>query len=482
MAWLRVVDFTSTAALAGLFGSAAAASEPGPRQCVFDDMEPMAIPSIRTPWLRRLGLLGVVTVAACGPIDDLRERMRGGTPHEDYVEALRAAGLLDSALGQDWIAAAERALREPLPQSLPAAETGYFDAGEANAISLRVPLQRGQRIIIDVDLEPDSTALVFVDVFRVAPDTLSEPVHVAAADSGTRSFSFEPARTGDHIVRVQPELLRGGRYTLRAHSEPALTFPVHGAGERAIGSRFGAARDGGAREHHGIDIFAPRGTPVIAAASGTVNRVRETPRGGLVVWLRDEQRGQSLYYAHLDSQLATEGQRVQPGDTIGTVGNTGNARSTPPHLHFGIYRRGEGPVDPYDFVRRPPITPPTLAADTALFGEWARVLSTTALVGVAANEHAIAASTAVRIRGGSGSWYRVELPDGTPGWIATAMVTRGALAAITASAECVLRDRPAAHAAEIETIRAGAALSVVARFGDYALVRNGTVSGWSDCA
>jgi peptidoglycan LD-endopeptidase LytH len=432
--------------------------------------------------LCRLVLLGALFATACGPIDDLRQRMRGATPHEDYREALRAAGLLESALGHDWVAAAERALREPLPQSLPALESGYFDAGAANAVSLRVALQRGQRIVIEADLEPDSAAQLFVDVFRAPADSAEQPVHVAAADSGARALTLEPARTGDYIIRVQPELLRGGRYTIRAHSEPSLSFPVDGAGERAIGSRFGAARDGGAREHHGIDIFAPRGTPVIAAAAGTVSRVRETPRGGLVVWLRDEQRGQSLYYAHLDTQLAIEGQRVAPGDTIGTVGNTGNARSTSPHLHFGIYRRGEGPVDPFDFVRRPTATPPRLVADTSLFGEWVRVRAGTALVRSDSAGIAVAANTAVRVRGGSGSSYRVDLPDGSRGWIAAENVAPGVLAAVTAATECALRDRPAADAARIETVRAGTALSVVARFGDYALVRSGPVSGWSDCA
>lgn len=61
-----------------------------------------------------------------------------------------------------------------------------------------------------------------------------------------------------------------------------------------------------------------------------------TPRGGKVVWMRDEARGMSLYYAHLDSQHVAAGAYVRPGDTLGFVGKTGNARTTPPHLHFGI--------------------------------------------------------------------------------------------------------------------------------------------------
>jgi hypothetical protein len=95
-------------------------------------------------------------------------------------------------------------------------------------------------------------------------------------------------------------------------------------------------------------------TPALAAADGVVRGVGVTSLGGKVVWLRDED-GHALYYAHLDRQYVTEGQQVRTGDTLGFIGNTGNARTTPPHLHFGIYARGEGPVDPWYFVYRLPI-------------------------------------------------------------------------------------------------------------------------------
>ena len=94
-------------------------------------------------------------------------------------------------------------------------------------------------------------------------------------------------------------------------------------------------------------MFAPRGTPVLAGAAGRVSRVQETPVGGRVVWLQTD--AGSLYYAHLDRQLVEPGARVAAGDTLGTVGNTGNAAATPPHLHFGVYGR-RGAVDPEPFV------------------------------------------------------------------------------------------------------------------------------------
>jgi peptidoglycan LD-endopeptidase LytH len=117
-----------------------------------------------------------------------------------------------------------------------------------------------------------------------------------------------------------------------------------------VGSRFGDPRDGGSRDHQGVDIFAPRGTPVLAAADGWVTGATENRLGGKVVWVWNPASGEALYYAHLDRQEVSPGARVRAGDVIGRVGNTGNARGTPPHLHFGIYEPGQGAVDPLPFI------------------------------------------------------------------------------------------------------------------------------------
>jgi murein DD-endopeptidase MepM/ murein hydrolase activator NlpD len=419
-----------------------------------------------------------LVLATCDAVDDIRERMRGATPREDYVQALAGAGLLETALGRDWVAAAEAALNQPLPGEVPVEETGYLDPAEPHAIALRVRLQRGQRVAVRADLAPAADALLFLDVFRVDSADTAVPRHIAAADSGGRSLEFEPSRTADYIVRLQPELLRGGRYTLTVRSTPALAFPVHGVGTRAIGSRFGAPRDGGARDHHGIDIFAPRGTPVLASAPGIVNRVRETERGGRVVWLRDERRSLSLYYAHLDSQLVANGTRVAIGDTLGTVGNTGNARTTPPHLHFGIYRRGEGPIDPLPFVHTYRQTLRPLRADTALLGTWARIRTA-----ASASGRRLQAGTPLRVRGAAEDRYRAELPDGSEVWIAAASVelARAAIAVVRATAGCTVRDRPVPNSAVIAQLPAAERIAVLGRFGAFRFVRAGGVRGWTDC-
>jgi murein DD-endopeptidase MepM/ murein hydrolase activator NlpD len=131
---------------------------------------------------------------------------------------------------------------------------------------------------------------------------------------------------------------------------------VVGKDDKAIQSFWGAPRDGGKRSHEGNDIFAPKGTNLLALTDGEITRLTNTGIGGKTVWLYDRERDLRYYYAHLDEQLVRKGQWVQRGDVVGTVGNTGNARTTPPHLHFGIYDNGA--IDPYTFLQRIDALPP----------------------------------------------------------------------------------------------------------------------------
>jgi murein DD-endopeptidase MepM/ murein hydrolase activator NlpD len=114
-----------------------------------------------------------------------------------------------------------------------------------------------------------------------------------------------------------------------------LTVPVAGVYPERLSSSFGAPRSGG-RRHEGIDIFAHRGTPVVAAAPGRVIRVGHNHLGGRVVWVAGA-GARLYYYAHLNSFSVEEGATVAAGQELGRVGNSGNAVSTPPHLHFGVY-------------------------------------------------------------------------------------------------------------------------------------------------
>jgi murein DD-endopeptidase MepM/ murein hydrolase activator NlpD len=124
-----------------------------------------------------------------------------------------------------------------------------------------------------------------------------------------------------------------------------LLMPVEGVPVKRVANTWGAPRSGG-RDHQGQDIFAKRGTPVVSATDGIVVRVGNNSLGGQIVSVMGN-GGRIYYYAHLDGYapgLAT-GQTVAAGDVLGYVGTTGNARGTPPHLHFGVYT-ATGPINP----------------------------------------------------------------------------------------------------------------------------------------
>lgn len=128
-----------------------------------------------------------------------------------------------------------------------------------------------------------------------------------------------------------------------------LPVPVEGVRARALRDTWGGARSEG-RSHEGIDIFARRGTPVISSTEGIVAKVGTNRLGGLVVWVLGP-GGQRHYYAHLDRYAdVAAGMRIEAGRVLGYVGNSGNAKGTPPHLHYGVYEMG-GAINPYPLLR-----------------------------------------------------------------------------------------------------------------------------------
>ena len=131
-----------------------------------------------------------------------------------------------------------------------------------------------------------------------------------------------------------------------------LAFPVAGSKSK-IKDLWGASRGGGIRKHKGIDIHARKGTPVVAICDGIIVERDNTLIGGKTLWLKSATHGWKAYYAHLDKHLVKEGQRVRKGQVIGTIGNTGNAKTTPAHLHFGI-EGNKGWVNPLPFVKHAP--------------------------------------------------------------------------------------------------------------------------------
>jgi peptidoglycan LD-endopeptidase LytH len=132
-------------------------------------------------------------------------------------------------------------------------------------------------------------------------------------------------------------------------TEPTLPVPVEGVRRRQIADTWGGPRSGG-RRHKGVDIFAGRGTPVRSATAGIVATVGVKDLGGNAVSIAGP-RLSLHYYAHLDRfGVFKPGDTVRAGDVIGYVGDSGNAKGTPCHLHYGVYRALVWPTDPWPLL------------------------------------------------------------------------------------------------------------------------------------
>ena len=155
------------------------------------------------------------------------------------------------------------------------------------------------------------------------------------------------------LVWSYPYLRNLGRVVqlLREPPPTTLPVPVEGVDCSQLADTWGALRSEG-RRHEGIDIFAPRGTPVLSATQGVVVRKGWNRLGGKTVSVFGP-AGWVHYYAHLDDWDApSTGDWVEAGTVLGYVGDTGNANGTPTHLHYGIYRWGKA-RNPYPLLRKP---------------------------------------------------------------------------------------------------------------------------------
>jgi murein DD-endopeptidase MepM/ murein hydrolase activator NlpD len=223
------------------------------------------------------------------------------------------------------------------------AATGY--RGSITALEIRLTADHG-------GLPAGTTILVgYAEVAAqaVAAPSAQTP-HQANKPKAAKSPKTAAPEPGSGIpVRqpptVTPKLTAGG-----------YVFPVYGPS--SFTDTFGGPRsDVSGGWHHGDDLFAPLGAPVLAVASGTVFSVGWNTIGGNRLWLRDG-GGNLFYYAHLSAftPLAVNGNKVNAGDVLGFVGNTGDAQGTPTHLHFEIHPVGlialgyDGAVDPTTYL------------------------------------------------------------------------------------------------------------------------------------
>jgi murein DD-endopeptidase MepM/ murein hydrolase activator NlpD len=153
----------------------------------------------------------------------------------------------------------------------------------------------------------------------------------------------------------KPPLFENNSASLEHHH---LLFPLRGIDRHAMTDSFRDPRPGG-RTHEGVDILAPRNTPIVAVEDGVIAKLWNSHDGGITIYQFDPTGTYVYYYAHLQSYATglKEGDQIREGQVIGYVGTSGNAPPNTPHLHFAIYRVTEPghwyhgiPINPYPIL------------------------------------------------------------------------------------------------------------------------------------
>ncbi|RZL41337.1 MAG: M23 family metallopeptidase [Pedobacter sp.] len=420
-------------------------------------------------------LLPCIILFSCksGPFNLLKP----ATPHQAYERKLVSAGLDKTAIGTKWINNAQQSLQKAVAIKLPYQETGYFSAEKNEAIAFKFQLLKGQKLQVNLNRKPIENFMIYSDLFELDG---TDYKFLASADTLGFNIQLDADQSGTYILRLQPELLGSGEFTLAITAGASLNFPLKSANRNSIKSLWGVDRDKGARRHEGIDIFAPLRTPVLAVADGTVTRVNSNNLGGKVVWFRPQNKSYTLYYAHLDEQTVTDGQAVVLGDTLGLMGTTGNAQGGLPHLHLGIYTNG-GAVDPMPYVDPTVQTAPKIISSTLALNTTMRTNAAVKLL-VDSQLVSLNSGTIVRINAASQNNYRVELPNGKFSYIANTKLNevKKPLRTIKVNlAEQALFDKPEATAAVKSLLKNGDIVGVIGSFENYQLVVNDdNIVGW----
>ncbi|SEL70622.1 Murein DD-endopeptidase MepM and murein hydrolase activator NlpD, contain LysM domain [Pseudoxanthomonas sp. GM95] len=219
------------------------------------------------------------------------------------------------------------------------------------AVGLRM-VERTQALrAVGIDVQPTSqpgsaAAAVDAAVAQGAPTTPAlqmvgdvQPASVqpASPDAPSGDATDAPASAPS----MTPQLRTPEADPAQVDTPGGLLLPVQGITRKDLHDTFTDARSEG-RVHDAIDIMAPAGTPVLAVADGTVEKLFDSKRGGLTIYQFEPTGKLAYYYAHLQRYAdgLKEKQAVKRGDVIGYVGSTGNASAEAPHLHFAIFQLG----------------------------------------------------------------------------------------------------------------------------------------------
>ncbi len=356
------------------------------------------------------------TLSSCKEVQKITDIIVPPSERELYARNFEE----DNVEYVNWQSAFEHAKLDSVSVSLPYSERGNFKGDDAIAHQYMVFISEGREL--SVQLKTELAHLnVFVDVFT-APLNHNEKALVNTRLSNNSPLFFVVPQTAVYNILVQPPIGFTTNFLLEFSSRPIYNFPVSDVTDRAIQSFWGAERDGGQRSHQGVDIFAPRGTPVLAATDGRVSSTGNRGLGGKQVWLREGFSGKSQYYCHLDSIAVSPWQQVKRGDTLGFVGNTGNARATTPHLHFGLYAAA-GAIDPLPFIQRSEeeevslSLPPDLGKIASTNANIRKGPGTTWEIMETLNK-----GDTIRILGNTKEWYRILTLPGYKGFVHQSLI------------------------------------------------------------
>ncbi len=358
-------------------------------------------------------LIAILSLGSCKQVQQISDVFVEPSPREAYARNFAK----DHLIYARWRTSFETVMKDSLKIDLPFVEVGSFFAQDFPVYGYTTNLLRGEKVVISFVTEVDSVPF-FIDIYKFGTaDSLATKSLLGEKGYGKQHVELLIEETGQYRLLLQPELRQSADFKLEIYTLPSLAFPVAGVSDNAIQSFWGAQRSAGRRLHEGVDIFAPRLTPVLAVSEGRISFTGERGLGGKQVWLREGAFKKSFYYAHLDSIHVSMTEKVMVGDTLGFVGNTGNARTTTPHLHFGIYT-GNGAIDPLPFIRRKERKKTELQAP-AYKGH---VSSQNANVRLGPNTKAKIIKTlnsldTVLILGRTVDWYHTELSDKIQGFI-----------------------------------------------------------------
>lgn len=413
------------------------------------------------------------TVSILISCNTLKSPFSKHSPHEKYADAITNAGLKETVLGKAWFDAAEKALSYPQQITLPYKETGFFASDKPFAAGFIFNMIRGENVVITLSCNPDSVEM-FLELWH--PGT-QKPSLLASMDTISKILKYTVTKNDSAIVRIQPELLADVEYTITITTGPSLAFPVDKSGHPHMISFWGNERDNGSRKHEGVDIAAKFRTPALAASDGIISRVNENNLGGKVVFLRDANTGNNLYYAHLDSQIAVEGEKVKIGDTIGLIGKTGDARNTVPHLHFGIYTFG-GAIDPFPFINPEIKEPKKITASLQPLNHFLRTTSSASLINPAHQTVTVSKDESVFILAATDNDYKVRLLNGETGYLNSKLLTDKEVRSISVKENEKLLLHPSFNSPVEDSIPASKKIEVLAVYNNFYLVNYNGIKGW----